>query len=179
MINTVKKLRGLFPSGLYLGGSHALKRFFYNSECIVPGDLDLFYYGDRPMESWALELSLQSLGFQIIRRGINYDGKYKIPGQYAYYRLFSPIDVLEFDLIFVRKNCMAESIGSTLAGVQYAVQYSEDVFRKPNDPIIKLCMDQILNTNHVQLFRSKNTETQIEKVRTRCKNLGLHLTELP
>jgi hypothetical protein len=174
-LETIKRIRSLLPEGLHVGGSFALKKFFFDSEHIQPKDLDLFYYGSRPMERWAFILSLTAIGFEILKHGMAYDGNYKIPGQYWYFKLKDKITSVTFDLIFIESNMLKHSLGSTFAGIQYKVNYSEDVLVTPYDGVLKDCIDFIKYDGVVEVFKSRNTETQLEKVRKRAELLGLRL----
>jgi hypothetical protein len=70
---------------------------------------------------------------------------------------------------------LKHSLGSTFAGIQYKVNYSEDVLVTPYDGVLKDCIDFIKYDGVVEVFKSRNTETQLEKVRKRAELLGLRL----
>lgn len=184
ILSTITRIRGLMPTGgLHVGGSWALYKFFYNNPFIEPNDLDLFFYGPRFIESWAFKLSLEAVGFRILLAGKNYDGKYKIPGQYAFYKLEDLETKVIFDLILIEEGGEASSLGSTFAGIQYQVNYSEEVLVPPKATAFQECWANLRSpTPTVYYNKELNTEEQLEKVIRRANLLGFNLqktTEKP
>lgn len=174
-LETIKRLRGLLPQGLHVGGSYALKKFFYNTEFIVPGDLDFFYYGSRPMERWAFLNTLASIQYHIIKAGLSYDGKYKIEGQYWFFKLQDKVTGVIFDLIFIHDYKVYESLGSALAGVQYEVGYGEDPLSLADLKPLRHSASVLRNESRCWVYKSKNTNSQLEKIKQRCEVLNIEL----
>lgn len=169
----IKKISAILPYNLYLGGSQALKKFFYETPFIEPSDIDLFYFGFRPMEKWAFNSFLENNGFTVIAAGYNYDGKYLIENQYWYLKVVrKDFSSKEIDIIFVNNDpVFCDSIcGSDFAGIFYEINFG--VIAKKPSRISRAHVDNIKN-GIVEYDSSRNTESQIKKVIERARIFNL------
>ena len=100
-LTPIIKLRGLFPGRqLYMGGSLALKRFFFNNPFIELKDLDMFFFGGVLMETWAMSACLEAVGFTVLSK--NEDSPdYKIPRQVGLWKLKCNDTGVLVDLIII------------------------------------------------------------------------------
>ena len=182
MIEVLKRARAILPESLFLGGSHALQKFFGEDKIRYPNDIDLFFYGPRPMETWALRGALKSVGFEIVQEGgYKQDRKYLIPGQYKYFVLRLPGERRKIDLIMIDHrlnsfsiNDVSDTLGSTLAGIMYGVDYSKECIQ--NSPAFPKFSDKLKIRKQCGVVKDRNTKRQYEKVIQRCISLDLEIT---
>lgn len=171
----ISMIRAVLPDRVYLGGSCALKKFFFNTPDIIPGDMDFFYYGPRPCERWVMDTLMQSL-FTIISRGYSYDGKYVIAGQYWYY--CCEHNGTQFDVIFIEEDKIAESLGSSFAGIQYKIDYSPSMLSMPDRTALADCFSLVSKYRKCHVWLPRNTDAQLKKVANRCNLLGIEYKEI-
>ena len=169
-LEVVKLVRGFFPTTSYLGGSTALELYFDQS--FKAADLDFFIYQPRSMERWALEILLHR-AFDVLMKGWEYTGVYKIEGQYAYFKCRHL--GIEFDLIFIdpeRIEDPCKTVGSSLATVQLKIDYSPSgINTKSIPPCYRSIFKFMKGSNAIQVFDG-NTPIQLEKVKRRAAQLG-------
>lgn len=173
----IKKISAILPNNLYLGGSHALQKFFYETSLIDPCDIDLFYFGPRPMEKWVFQSFLENNNFTVVVAGYNYDGKYLIGNQYWYLKVVhedfpsKEIDIIfvNIDPVFCYKIC-----GSDFAGILYEINFGT-IANKPSR-ISRAHVDNIKN-GIVEYDSSRNTESQIKKVIERARIFDLKVID--
>lgn len=166
----ITRLRAAFPDKLSLGGSRALELYFNRD--FQSADLDIFYYGNRPMETWAVMNFLESIGFEVLSKNTSEFKEYKITGQFGLYKLKCKESGIHVDLVMVRDEGKDSSFGSTLAAIQYEITYSR----------VPLCIDipawakSDLFNMRVNVRVCQNTSTQVSKVVERAIELGFEVS---
>lgn len=163
---------------VYLGGSAALKKFLYESPKISVKDLDFFVY-KSPTDTPATWATMGMLGVhaRVVLAGDAYSGKYKIPGQYKFYKiklLTSKYDVsADIILIDPAHASLEDTAGSSLALAFYKLQYG----RSPVSDIVPAYYRQKLlraiQTDMCVSIYDSCTPKHAEKVKKRAIALGL------
>jgi hypothetical protein len=122
IVEVIKKLRGFFPTKVYIGGS-----FAYSKASKIPWngkDVDTFILIPR-MEQWALKHILNSI-FDEIEISKDSMGQYKLKPQWK--RVVAKYNEIVFDLIFVDTlidTLIDEYSSSNLTQNYYSLDYRE------------------------------------------------------